>query len=591
MSLIFKINGQEVSAPRNWQDIEVLATFDRSSVQANISTTEFSFVNDAARVIIDHIEGGFSNLTNGIFEGLDAEISVSENAAFGLPTETVFKGYIDLTRTEIIAPNEVSVFFEDERGLDKLEFKAEGLTFGLMRDKEWITDNDFVDIPYVYQKPNDIFGRAILALTIFELTKSAVELTKEVGKAIADIGGGITGILVTTAKAFILVIYLVALIAQITILLNELRAYLIPNIKYYKGMRYRTMLEKGLEYLGYTLSSTISELDTYYFLPTKKRFGQDLPLLQSTVDDGIPSLGDSGYIFSEFLQNVLTMFNAKIQIDENNVVNIESLNNDSFWIQNAIFELPDVLRESYSFNTEELAATNLISFAVDYSDAWSLDNYTGTNYEVKTELINVSSEQRNLLKGLKSNTIPYALGSRKGTLTSLEQVFSDALGIVESIINPLRVLEGSIGVNLGLPVFSLEARFNERLGVLKLSEQFTSVPKVLYLQFSVDKLLIPSNNRDALSARYLWNKYLNKQSFVDNEFREQYQLFRNIRVPFTLQDFIKLKENSYFYDTDGARAKVDKISWRIGDDYAVIDFRKEFVYTRNLKETKIEGNV
>jgi len=33
---IFKINGAEVDAPRNWQDIEVLATFDRASVQANI---------------------------------------------------------------------------------------------------------------------------------------------------------------------------------------------------------------------------------------------------------------------------------------------------------------------------------------------------------------------------------------------------------------------------------------------------------------------------------------------------------------------------------------------------------------------------
>jgi hypothetical protein len=336
--------------------------------------------------------------------------------------------------------------------------------------------------------------------------------------------------------------------------------------------------------MGYTLSSTISQLDTFYLLPTKKREGQEIPLFQSTVDDGIPSLTDSGYIFSEFLQNVLTMFNAKIQIDENNVVNIESLNNDSFWIQQATFELPDVLRESYNYNTEELAATNLTSFAVDYSDVWTLENYTGTNYEVKTEMIAVSSEQRNLLKGLKQNSIPYALGSRKDTLTKVENAFVVVLGLFDSMINALDVIGA-------FPPSGLAANFNERLGVLRLSEQFTSVPKALVLEQTSDKLLIPTNARDLLSARALWERYLNKQSFVDNDFGGQYQIFKGIRVPFTLNDFIKLKENSYFYDTDGARAKVDKISWRIGDDYAVLDYRKEFVYTRNLKERKIEGNV
>ena len=149
---IFKINGAEVDAPRNWQDIEVLATFDRASVQANISTTEFSFVNKAARKIIDHIEGGYSGLTNGIFEALNVEVSVSEDAAFGLPTQTVFKGVIDTARTQIIAPNEVNTFFIDKRGIDKLEAKAEGLTFGLLKDKNWITDSDFIDIPYVFPK-------------------------------------------------------------------------------------------------------------------------------------------------------------------------------------------------------------------------------------------------------------------------------------------------------------------------------------------------------------------------------------------------------------------------------------------------------
>ena len=580
---IFKINGAEVDAPRNWQDIEVLATFDRASVQANISTTEFSFVNKAARIIIDHIEGGYSGLTNGIFEALNVEVSVSEDAAFGLPTQTVFKGVIDTARTQIIAPNEVNTFFIDKRGIDKLESKSEGLTFGLLKDKNWITDSDFIDIPYVYQRPNDFLAQAILAIAIYEIGKQAVAIVKEVAKTVADIVGGITGALVSALKIIALIAYFGAVVAQLLALLIELKAYLLPDLKYYKGMKFRTMLEKGLSFMGYTLQSSIPELDTYYYMPTKRRVGQAIPLFSSTVDDGIPSISDSGYIFSEFLEIVLTMFYAKIQIDDNNVVNIEALNNDAFWIQQSSFQLPNVLRESYEFNTDELKSTNLVDFVSDYNDEWSLLDYTGTVYEVKTSMRDVQSDQQDLLSGLRSNSIPLALGSRKDSLTDLEQAFSTVSGLFDNMINVLTVITNA-------PPSTLSANFNKRLYALRISEQFTGAPKVLNLA-GVASLQLPTNHRDNLSAKALWDKYINKQSFVDNNFGGQYKIFRNIKVPFTLNDFISLKENSYFYDTDGARAKVDKISWKIGDDFAVIDYRKEFVYTRNLVETKIEGDV
>ena len=580
---IFKINGAEVDAPRNWQDIEVLATFDRASVQANISTTEFSFVNKAARIIIDHIEGGYSGLTNGIFEALNVEVSVSEDAAFGLPTQTVFKGVIDTARTQIIAPNEVNTFFIDKRGIDKLESKSEGLTFGLLKDKNWITDSDFIDIPYVYQRPNDFLAQAILSIAIYEIGKQAVAIVKEVAKTVADIVGGITGALVSALKIIALIAYFGAVVAQLLALLIELKAYLLPDLKYYKGMKFRTMLEKGLSFMGYTLQSSIPELDTYYYMPTKRRVGQAIPLFSSTVDDGIPSISDSGYIFSEFLEIVLTMFYAKIQVDDNNVVNIEALNNDAFWIQQSSFQLPNVLRESYEFNTDELKSTNLVDFVSDYNDEWSLLDYTGTVYEVKTSMRSVQSDQQDLLSGLRSNSIPLALGSRKDSLTDLEQAFSTVSGLFDSMIDVLTVITNA-------PPSTLSANFNKRLYALRISEQFTGAPKVLNLA-GVATLQLPTNHRDNLSAKALWDKYINKQSFVDNNFGGQYKIFRNIKVPFTLNDFISIKENSYFYDTDGARAKVDKISWKIGDDFAVIDYRKEFIYTRNLEETKIEGDV
>ena len=584
---IFKINGAEVDAPRNWQDIEVLATFDRASVQANISTTEFSFVNKAARIIIDHIEGGYSGLTNGIFEALNVEVSVSEDAAFGLPTQTVFKGVIDTARTQIIAPNEVNTFFIDKRGIDKLESKAEGLTFGLLKDKNWITESDFIDIPYVFQRPNDFLASAMLSFAIYELYKQAQNLIKEAAKAAADIASGITGTIVFAAKLVILGAYFILLVIQLSNLLKDLKAYILPDLKYYKGMNFKTMLQKGLSFMGYTLQSSIPELDTYYYMPTKRRIGQSNPLFSSTVDDGIPSISDSGYIFSEFLEIVLTMFYAKIQIDDNNVVNIEALNNDAFWIQQSSFQLPDVLRESYEFNTDELKSTALVDFASDYNDEWSLTDYTGTVYEVKTSMQSVQSDQQDLLSGLRTNSIPLALGSRKDSFTFIETVFSTTLGLLDDMVSAISFLPGTGSASSA----SFSTSFNKRLAALRISEQFTSLPKVLNLAGISSSLQIPTNHRDNLSAKALWEKYMNKQSFVDNNFGGQYKIYKNIKVPFALNDFISLKENSYFYDTDGARAKVDKISWKIGDDYAVIDYRKQFIYTKNLQETKIEGDV
>ena len=41
----FTINGVQLNAPRNWQDLEFLATYDNDSIQPNISTNELILVN------------------------------------------------------------------------------------------------------------------------------------------------------------------------------------------------------------------------------------------------------------------------------------------------------------------------------------------------------------------------------------------------------------------------------------------------------------------------------------------------------------------------------------------------------------------
>ena len=91
---VFFIDGQEVTPPENWQGIRVLMTWDNSSVQANISSTEgFMFVLDAAKKISDYRLGGLNLSTNGFFQGLPVQIKITE----GDTNVNAFDGFVDFT--------------------------------------------------------------------------------------------------------------------------------------------------------------------------------------------------------------------------------------------------------------------------------------------------------------------------------------------------------------------------------------------------------------------------------------------------------------------------------------------------------------
>lgn len=589
----FKINGSVKPAPRNWKDVEVLATFDNSSAQANITTNELSFVNQTAREIIDYIQGGANGTTNGIFEGLPLEITVSENNAFNLSPQQVFDGLIKTTEANIISPVEIEVGIEDKRGLDKLEFVSQGLTFGLLADKGVIGESDYVDIPYVVQKPKDFLAQALISLAIFQITREAINTTKEIANAIADIGGGITGVLVAAAKLLALIVYLTALIVQLVNLVDSLLQFLAPPIRYFKGMNLRVMLEKGLDFLGYSLSSSISQLDTYYYLPSKGLEGDEAKIFSPNKDNkGYPETKDSGYVFSELLQSVLKMFRAKIKID-GTTVRIEPLNNFSFWRPQSAWRMPNILRESYSYNTDDLSGTKLVSFIPDSLDEWTSRQFKGHVYEIKTEAITETDKENVLIGGFNEVSIPFALANRKTELTRVEELLTSvniALNVLQSAINSITgILNRIPGVNFNQ--VSIGASFNpsDRLRVMRISNEYTTIPKLLPLTSVNGNLLMPENDRDKLSARFLYENYINEGSFVDNNFGNQYKIYKGVKVPFTLSDFIQLINNSYIYDTDGTPAKVDKISWVIGEDYAEIDYRRQEAYSVNLREIKIEG--
>ena len=100
---------------------------------------------------------------------------------------------------------------------------------------------------------------------------------------------------------------------------------------------------------------------------------------------------------------------------------------------------------------------------------------------------------------------------------------------------------------------------------------------------------LPVNYHDLWSAKVLYNKYHIQKSFVGNNFVDanQYEIYEGVRIPFGFTDFLTLIDNSYFW-YDNQPAQVNKIQWNVSNDYAVVDFKVQRVYTKNLQETFVE---
>ena len=74
--ITISLNGDDSSQVRELHDIELLATFENGNTQANISITEFEFVNDFAKDIRSWIDNGLTSGL-GIFEGIPLSVTIN----------------------------------------------------------------------------------------------------------------------------------------------------------------------------------------------------------------------------------------------------------------------------------------------------------------------------------------------------------------------------------------------------------------------------------------------------------------------------------------------------------------------------------
>ena len=528
----FYLDGNELPAPVEWQDIEFNAQFNDFATQPSLDISELTFVNEAYYYIVAHIDKGL------IFTPIQLQIEVGT---------FVFNAILDLSDGyKDIHPNKLTASVKDLNGINLLSQRLEGLTFGLLEDRGVFNDDDFVEIPIIIVKQFDTTDVALLSIASYILIKDLLEFAEKSSEKAGTAAKGTTDpreLVYAVLLGIIQAAYYASLIIALINMVRQVLTQLIPQRPEYKGTTLRTLMSKALSELGYTFESSIPELDWVY-MPSKVNERVN----DNQRENGLPRVSDYGYGCMELFQLAKSLFKAQFKVT-NNIVQLEP-EVSGFWEKDSTYQLPDVLMEQKEYNASELRANRLYSFSIDSADTYTATEWKGTSFEI----INKSGE---MLKGMEEIRWNIALGKPKERLTALEDAINFFIKSGNAIIAKLG------GAKSDLVDFGANR--------IKISQPFTQMPKLISLE--------NGKPTKEVSARSLVEKYHFEADL-------QYELYKGMTIPFNEEDLQSLLVNSYF-NYRGARAKIDSFKYVASMNKAVVDCRIEKQYAK-VTQTKIE---
>lgn len=559
------LNGEAVNAPVEWMEQDVIVNFNQSNSQGSISEQTMTFINDEAAKIIQWVEDGLYGGV-GITEGMPFRREVSKDGQ----TETVFDGFLDfMDYYRKVSPVKVEVSVSEVDSKDNVETLIDGLTLTGLQADGTLVSSDFQKIKYVVQAPFEPLKLISTIITVFILADRIYTQARQIGRDIGDIAGttasGATGSLGAGIKkaAFLIVdiIYFALAVILLKQYMEDLLNVIYPITKKTYGIRLGTFYRKLFGSLDYTFQTNLTDLDKIVWCPSI-----------NAEDNVIFSSGDFGYGASEMVELGLRLTNSDLAVDDGTVFMYSK--NDEFWEKSANFEIPDVINEEQRFNTSEIFSSNITEFLTDNSDEWTLRQGDAWVHEVRTFQKTTNNKKMVGIKGLKQRKIPVSLGERKGgQFTAVEEYILLAAKTADTLLS----IFGARG--------KFASRIKQRAGLLKISSEFTSTPKVLWMPGD----LIPSNHKDELSAEAIYNKYGVADSLVYDNNREQKLLFpTGYKIPFDFSDFQRLKRNSNVRTKDGKMAKITSLKWNIAKDEAILDGYVRVPFTNNLQEKVID---
>lgn len=629
VQISYFLNNNLINPPQNHNELAINLNFDKDSKDAIVAINDWSFVRENTQIIQDWITGGLIGAP-GIGEGCPFRVELSK----GSVNEKIFDGYIDLSDGAGIGKDMTRSRAKERQRIDWLNDVANSINFQYLANKDvqasgtvpssaWITEDDYVFMPYIVNSIPDYSQSAIMIVSSFVLEQALQKVLIEIQGIIGAIAGSGGLAFWEIVKLILTILYASSLIIAIVKLIFDLVALVIQPVKYHSCMRVVDLLTKGCNYFGLTFKSKLFDenpiLKKLVVMPRKFQNppnDQDNRILGFTISNKSKQTGYPDMNFGEFLQSIKEMFNAKIIINNNNEL---ILARQDYVPGTPLYKLPDIENRNYETNFNRISSNYKINFRYDTTDKNTIQEYEGTSLQSIITPIVTSNQYMVVLKGFTTVSIPYALAKRKTELTFPEKIISASLQVVSAIINALiTVVNGFletydaiadtinsivkalkvIGIDLDVNLQPLpkiekvdfDKVLDKRIDVLKIEYDFTTEQKIFLMdEGSSDKFnKLSAENESVVNALYLWNNYYKVNSYLPtsgNPNGNQYIIRKFENIPFTLEDYLKVKENNHILDYNNNKAKIVSLTWNCEKQTANFEIWFNQLYTSNLKET------
>jgi hypothetical protein len=597
---LYGTNYDELDPPLSWQELQLQATINDDSIEANINENTFFFVGNTAEFIQAWVED------YGVFNGVPYRIQLT--AESNTTTELAFDGYLDLTTLEThskFGPIILQCTVQDLNNNPSVFDKMAVLTQTLLRQQGFITPADFVDVPIVKVSKKGADDRIIALSNLgYTVISTFTNIVQNFFSAIADILGLSAAIGLVELLSMMLSTYFQ--IQQLIQLIIKNKDLLIASQTYYKAIGLKTVLVRAFEKLGYPVDFGTIEpfLDKVYLKSSENDdfLGAPSP---GTFGEGTLKTADYGWLVLEALQTVKKLCNTREGVI-NGTVWVKT-KTDPDWNDAPAFQPEDVLVEStkqykngiHKNKVEEVYATTILQFQYDPSDAWTLTANSGDSHEVHRELITELNPRMNTLKGLQDIQINYAMAVRYDPVQTLidliEEVFTNFSGLIGTFQDTIDSFSQYLDPNAGagaaisdvMSLTGLNFFFAVEPGGLKVEDDSWGIPKIIYADNNDGVLNIPVNFKDFIGAPALYNNYYFPDSPAEeNGFRGQKTLIEGWRIPFNLAAYQQTKLNPYF-NFDSKNAKFTHINWTENSRSAETEAEIDEIFDKNIKETVI----
>ena len=575
------LNGIEVS-PRNRDSIGVVSDFTGNPDVLSLNVDTLILPREANQYIKTWIQN------NGLFLGIPYTVEMDGNITLDY--------YIDLSDSSakpIIRQHEIEVKLKRRNGSDTFWEKARGTSFDLM-----IKDNptyfDTKRLGYIVVRDDAAMMAFQLSVSIFMMTIQLVQSIKDFADRLAETT---TTPLQGALKWVIQIIYWISVLAAIISLLSQLFPILFPRIKYFKGLYYSEIFNKGCQFLGYTPlpSDTIFNVQPGWFtLPVPLNEDNDSFFEGISNDLADPknkptcSASDTTPTFGAWLDEVLKQFNAKLFIDPvNKTVRIERRDwldsQTSLQIDPALNIQPE-RDEQFTYNTEETWKRYYIAYTLDYTDAHTVDGkmFARHQAEYSTEN-NVPTTNADLvtIKGLNEVRINFAMGAPKGKLSFIELLAIPFFALADSVTSTF----ASIGIGNAT---NYVAQVLDRINVLKVSNEYFGITKSLYVKQAPaggNKVSLDTQFYDTIySATALWDEFHYINFIANND----YIIHEEARIRLRQSQFVSLQNNNYIF-TNNKWCEVLRIEWIDEKSAATITYKEPLDWA-NGKVTLLKIN-